>query len=93
MPRTASCSAPWTSPWAASTRARVARSVRLLLELGKHRIAVRDLDAGAILLVRTLRYATIPLVIEPLEGDARARFVEELTDMIAAYVLLERPWR
>lgn len=67
--------------------------MRLLLELGKHRIAVRDLDAGAILLVRTLRYATIPLVIEPLEGDARARFVEELTDMIAAYVLLERPWR
>ncbi len=41
---------------------RVARSVRLLLELGKDRVRARDLDHAAMLLVRTCRYTTVPLV-------------------------------
>jgi AcrR family transcriptional regulator len=71
----------------------VARNVRLLLELGKDRLAARDLDVAAMLLVRTYRYATIPLVAEPLEGQAREAFIDELADMLVCYLLSPRPWR
>jgi AcrR family transcriptional regulator len=72
---------------------KVAASLASLLALWRDRIAVRDVDAAALLVVRAFRYAVIPLVEEPLVGEARERFIEELTDLIAGYLLLPRPWR
>ncbi len=67
---------------------------RVFLELGRTRCAASDLDVAALLVVRAFRYTTIPVVDEPFESEAaRDVFVDELTDMLAAYLLLPRPWR
>jgi AcrR family transcriptional regulator len=71
----------------------VAQSLRVLLELGKDRCKARDLDTAALLVVRAFRYCVIPLIEEPLEGARREAFIDELADMICAYLLLPRPWR
>jgi AcrR family transcriptional regulator len=71
-----------------------ARSLRLLLEIGKSRVAARDLDAAAMIVIRAFRYNTIPVIEEPFaDEDARAKFVDELTDLIAVYLLAPRAWR
>lgn len=70
-----------------------AKSVRLLLEIGKVRVQPRDLDVAAMLVVRAFRYTIIPLLDEPVTGRKREAFVDELTDLIAAYLLAPRPWR
>jgi AcrR family transcriptional regulator len=69
-----------------------ASEVRLLFELGGDRIRPAHLETAALLVVRAYRYALIPLVDEPLTGEARAAFIDELTDMLAAYLLAPRPW-
>lgn len=70
-----------------------ANSVRLLLEVGKARVQARDLDVAALLVVRAFRYTIIPLLQEPVSGAQREAFVDELTDLIAAYLLAPRSWR
>jgi len=70
-----------------------ARSVRLLFELGRSRLVPRDLDLAALLVVRAFRYTTIALLEEPLPDDRRAAFVDELSDLLLAYLLLPRTWR
>jgi AcrR family transcriptional regulator len=64
----------------------VARRLRLLLELGRHRIAPKDLEFASLLLVRTFRYNTIPMLREPLAPDRRAAYVDELTTLLCAYL-------
>jgi AcrR family transcriptional regulator len=71
-----------------------ARSLRLLLELGKSRCQARDLDAAAMIFVRAFRYTVMGVIDEPFANDgAREAFVEELTDMLTLYLLVPRPWR
>lgn len=64
----------------------VAKRLRLLLELAGPRIAPRDREMAALLIVRTLRYNTIPILREPLEGRRRESFIDELAAMICAYL-------
>src|SRR5262249_31115980 len=71
-----------------------ARSVRLLFELGKSRCQARDLDAAAMIFVRAYRYTVMGVIDEPFASDeAREAFIDELTDMLALYLLQPRPWR
>jgi AcrR family transcriptional regulator len=63
-----------------------AKRLRLLLELGHHRLAPRNLDIASLLLVRALRYNTIPVLREPLVGERRERYVDELTSLLCAYL-------
>lgn len=72
---------------------RVAKQLRLLLELGRARIAPRDLDTAAMLLVRAFRYTLMPIIYEPFEDDRREAFIDELSDMLLAYLLAPRTWR
>lgn len=69
------------------------RSLRALLEAAREQVHVRDRDAAALLLVRASGYAVLALVDNPLEGAARQAYIDELADMIAAYLLAPRPWR
>ena len=63
--------------------------MRLLLELGRGRIrAERNLDLAAKLLVRTYRYNTMAVFIEPFETqDEREAFIEELTALMVGYIV------
>jgi len=70
---------------------RAARSVRLALEAGRSYITPVDLDAAAIVLVRTLRYNTLAILHEPLASAARAAFADELTALIVNYLFGPRP--
>jgi AcrR family transcriptional regulator len=70
-----------------------ARSMRMLLELGKDRCKARDLDLAALLVVRAFRYCLIPIVDEPLAPERREAFIDELTDLVCTYLLAPRPWR
>lgn len=69
-----------------------AHSVRLLFELGRARLVPRDLDLAAMLVVRAFRYSTIALLDEPLPDDRREAFIDELSDLLLAYLLLPRTW-
>jgi AcrR family transcriptional regulator len=70
-----------------------AQSLRQLLEVGRGLCQARDLDMASLLVVRAFRYCLIPFVDDEALGDARrAALVEELTDMIASYLLSPRPW-
>jgi AcrR family transcriptional regulator len=71
--------------------AAAARSLQLLLELGRDRIRPKNLRVAAMLLVRALRYNTIALVREPLVGTEREDFIDELSAMLASYLLAPRP--
>lgn len=70
---------------------KAARSLRLLLELARSRIAPRDLDVAALLMVRTFRYNTLVTLKEPLHGAQREAFIEEMTAMLANYLFGPRP--
>lgn len=70
----------------------VARSVRLLFELGRARLVPKDLDLAALLVVRAFRYTTIALLEDPLPEERREAFVSELSDLLLAYLLLPRAW-
>jgi AcrR family transcriptional regulator len=70
---------------------RAARALRLLLEAARARIAPVDLDVASRLLVRTLRYNTLAVLREPLVGQARDAFIEELSAMLANYLFGPRP--
>lgn len=71
-----------------------ARSLRLLLELGRSRCQARDLDAAATIFVRAMRYTVIGIIEEPFAtAAARAAFIDELTDMLTLYLVVKRPWR
>ncbi len=65
----------------------------MLLELGKSRIQVRELEVAAALIVRAFRYNIIALIDHPLAGAQRDAFIEELSDLIGTYLLAPRPWR
>jgi AcrR family transcriptional regulator len=72
----------------------VSRRLRLLLELGRHRVAPRDLEIASLLLVRALRYNTIPVLRDPLSGEQRERYIDELTSLLCAYLFAPRHhWR
>jgi AcrR family transcriptional regulator len=64
----------------------VASSLIPLLEAVRDRIAPKDLEVAALLLVRTLRYNTFPLLREPLSAEQRGRFIDELTALLCAYL-------
>lgn len=68
------------------------RTIAALLHAARDRVQPRDLDMAALLLVRTSRYTVIALLDGPLEGEARVSFIDELSDMFAAYLLSPRPW-
>jgi AcrR family transcriptional regulator len=64
-----------------------AKHVRLLLEAARDRILPRDLDVAARLLVRTLRYNLIAVLAEPIAGCDREAFLDELTALLANYLV------
>jgi AcrR family transcriptional regulator len=71
-----------------------ATGLRALFEIGDPRLQPKEAEIAALLLVRTFRYNIIGMLLDgPLEGTKRERFVNELTDMLAAYILTPRPWR
>ena len=70
---------------------KAARSLHMLLELGRSRIAPRNLEVAAHLMVRSFRYNTLVTLREPLAGAARADFVEEMTAMLSNYLFGPRP--
>lgn len=69
-----------------------ARTVRTLLAAVRDRIQPRDLDMAALVLVRASRYAIIALLDGSLDQAGRQSFIDELSDMLAAYLLLPRTW-
>ncbi len=71
-----------------------AKSLRTLLELARPVAQPRDLDVASVLVVRAFRYGIIGALLDgPLEGARRSAFVDELTDLLATYILSPRPWR
>lgn len=70
---------------------KAARSLLLLLELGRSRIVPRNLEVAALLMVRSFRYNTLVTLREPLTGARRQAFVEEMTAMLANYLFGPRP--
>ena len=68
-----------------------ARSLLMLLELGRSRIAPKNLEVAALLMVRSFRYNTLVTLREPLTGARRQAFVEEMTAMLANYLFGPRP--
>ncbi|HSQ67524.1 MAG TPA: TetR/AcrR family transcriptional regulator [Polyangiaceae bacterium] len=69
-----------------------AKTVATLLASARARVQPRDLEMAALLLVRASRYTTVALLDDAFEGVARRAFIDELSDMIAAYLLLPRTW-
>lgn len=69
------------------------QAVRALLAGAGDRVQVRDTDIAAVLLVRASRYSLISLLDEPLAGARREAFIDELSDLLASYLLSPRPWR
>ena len=69
------------------------QAVRTLLAGAGARVQVKDLDIAAVLLVRASRYSILSLLDGPLEGTQRDAFIDELSDLLAAYLLAPRPWR
>jgi hypothetical protein len=69
------------------------QAVRALLAGAGDRVQVRDTDIAAVLLVRASRYSLISLLDEPLAGARREVFIDELSDLLASYLLSPRPWR
>lgn len=65
----------------------VAKHVRMLLEAARDRILPRDLDVASRLLVRTLRYNLIPVLVEQGGGLDREAFLDELTALLANYLV------
>jgi AcrR family transcriptional regulator len=65
----------------------VAKQVRMLLEAARDRILPRDLDVASRLLVRTLRYNLIPVIVERGAGIDRDAFLDELTSLLANYLV------
>ncbi|MBK8998718.1 MAG: TetR/AcrR family transcriptional regulator [Myxococcales bacterium] len=70
---------------------KAARSLLLLLELGRSRIVPKNLEVAALLMVRSFRYNTLVTLREPLAGARRQAFVEEMTAMLANYLFGPRP--
>lgn len=70
---------------------RAIREIRLLLEVGRRRVAAADLDVAAKLIVRAYRYTTLAILREPLEPREREHFVDELCAMICDYLFGPRP--
>ncbi|MCC6897627.1 MAG: TetR/AcrR family transcriptional regulator [Polyangiaceae bacterium] len=70
---------------------KAARSLLLLLELARSRIAPKNLEVAALLMVRSFRYNTLVTLKEPLQGAAREAFIEEMTAMLANYLFGPRP--
>lgn len=64
----------------------IAKRLRLVLELAGSRVAPRDPEVAALLIVRALRYNAILILREPLEGRRREGFIDELAAMLCAYL-------
>lgn len=73
--------------------ATITQTVRALLMSMRDRIQPRDLEMASLILVRTVRYSVIALLEEPVEDAAREAFIDELSDVITAYLLAPRAWR
>lgn len=63
-----------------------------LLSTARARAQPRDLKMAALLVVRASRYALLALLDGHIEATARQSLIDELSDMIAAYLLLPRTW-
>lgn len=70
---------------------KAASALRVLLELGRSRIAPANLDVAACIMVRAFRYNTLAILREPMEPDVRRAFVEEMTALLANYLFGPRP--
>jgi AcrR family transcriptional regulator len=67
------------------------RSLRILLELGRTRITPVNLDIASRIMVRSFRYNTLAVLREPLSGEERRLFVDEMTALLANYLFGPRP--
>jgi AcrR family transcriptional regulator len=65
---------------------RAAAQLRPLLELVRSRLTVQDLDAAALLVVRTVRYNTIAWIRDQAFDDLGERLVDELAIMLFKYL-------
>jgi AcrR family transcriptional regulator len=69
------------------------QTVRGLLEIGGARVRPANRDAAALVVVRAFRYLLISFLTEPLRPEERDAFVDELVDLLSAYLLAPRTWR
>jgi hypothetical protein len=67
---------------------RAAAQLRPLLELVRARVVVEDLDAAALLVVRTIRYNTIAWIRDHALDDLGTRLVDELAMMLFKYLCI-----
>jgi len=72
--------------------ATITRTVSTLLRSARDRIQPRDLDMASLVLMRSVRYSVIALLDEPFDEARREAFIDELSDMITAYLLAPRSW-